>query len=69
MPPAFPPEPKPEGLSLRETALALARETGRAHYVVMVPETKYEYTPRIPYVVSDESADAYERREGERVDP
>ena len=69
MPPAFPPEPKPEGVTLRELALRAAREDRKAYYVVTVPKTNYEYTPTIPYYVAADQADEYERANGERIEP
>ena len=69
MPLAFPPEPKPEGVTLRELALRAAQEDGKAYYVVTVPKTNYEYTQTIPYYVAADQADEYERANGERIEP
>jgi hypothetical protein len=66
---------QPEGISLKDyhahlrLAYELADETQYVVYVVWNPETKSEYQDKLPYVVTEEMANGYEKKCGEKVTP
>jgi hypothetical protein len=66
---------QPEGVSLKDyhahlrLAYELADETQLAVYVVWKPETKSEYQDKLPYVVTEDMANAYEKETGLKIAP
>jgi hypothetical protein len=66
---------QPEGISLKDyhahlrLAYEIADETQVTVYIVWKPETKAEYQDKLPYVVTEDMANSYEKESGDKITP